>query len=56
MVGEVVHQVPNAGYVLVFLQHRAGLLGVLTSILALMLCWSLFFGKPSGGGSAHRTA
>ena len=55
VVGEVIQQIPNAGFVLVFLQQPGGLLGVLTSIIALMLCWSLFFGKPSGG-LTHRTA
>jgi signal peptidase I len=55
VVGEVVQQIPNAGYVLVFLQQPGGLLGILTSILALMLCWSLFFGQSSEG-PAHRTA
>ena len=44
--GEVIHQIPNAGYVLVFLQQPGGVLGVLASIVALMLSWSLFFGKP----------
>ena len=47
VVGEVVQQIPNAGYALVFLQQPGGLLGVLTSIVALMLSWSLFFGKPA---------
>ncbi len=47
VVGEVIHQIPNAGYVLVFLQQPGGVLGVLTSIVALMLSWSLFFGKPA---------
>ena len=46
VVGEVIHQIPNAGYVLVFLQQPGGVLGLLTSIVALMLSWSLFFGKP----------
>ena len=47
VVGEVVQQIPNAGYVLVFLQQPGGLLGVLTAMIALMLSWSLFFGKPA---------
>ncbi len=47
MVGEVIHQIPNAGFVLVFLQQPGGLPGVLTSIVALMLSWSLFFGRPT---------
>ncbi len=45
--GEVIHQIPNAGFVLVFLQQPGGLTGVLTSIVALMLSWSLFFGRPT---------
>ncbi len=44
VVGEVVSQIPKAGYVLVFLQQPGGLLGVLTALIALMLSWSLFFG------------
>ena len=40
-------QVPNAGYVLVFLQQPGGWLGVLTAMIALMLSWSMFFGKPA---------
>jgi hypothetical protein len=47
VVGEVVGQVPKAGYFLVFLQQPGGLLGVLTALVALMLSWSLFFGKPA---------
>jgi signal peptidase len=47
VVGEVVRQVPKAGYFLVFLQQPGGLLGVLTALVALMLSWSLFFGKPT---------
>jgi len=47
VVGEVIHRIPNAGFVLVFLQQPGGLPGVLTSIVALMLSWSLFFGRPA---------
>jgi signal peptidase len=47
VVGEVIQQIPNAGYALVFLQQPGGLAGVLTALIALMLSWSLFFGKPS---------
>ena len=47
VVGEVVQQIPNAGYALVFLQQPGGLLGVLTALIALMLSWSMFFGQPA---------
>jgi signal peptidase len=47
VVGEVVRQVPHAGYLVVFLRQPGGLLGVLTALVALMLSWSLFFGAPS---------
>ena len=47
VVGEVIGQVPHAGYLLVFLRQPGGLLGVLTSLVALMISWSLFFGSPS---------
>jgi signal peptidase len=45
VVGQVISQIPKAGYVLVFLQQPGGLLGVLTALIALMLSWSLFFGS-----------
>jgi signal peptidase I len=47
VVGEVVRQIPHAGYLLVFLRQPGGLLGVLTALVALMFSWSLFFGSPS---------
>jgi hypothetical protein len=47
VVGEVVQQIPKAGFALVFLQQPGGLLGVLTALVALMLSWTLFFGKPA---------
>jgi len=52
VVGEVVRQIPHAGYLLVFLRQPGGLLGVLTALVALMLSWSLFFGSASQGRGA----
>ena len=47
VVGEVVQQIPHAGYLLVFLRQPGGLMGMLTALVALMLAWSLFFGSPT---------
>ena len=52
VVGEVVRQVPHAGYLLVFLRQPGGLLGVLTALVALMFSWSMFFGAPSPARNA----
>ncbi len=46
----------HAGYLLVFLRQPGGLLGVLTSLVALMISWSLFFGSPSPVRGAHTLA
>ncbi len=56
VVGEVVRQIPHAGYVLVFLRQPGGLLGVLTALVALMLSWSMFFGSPSTRREAQDSA
>ncbi len=56
VVGEVVRQVPHAGYLLVFLRQPGGLLGLLTALTALMLAWSMFFGSSSTGRDASDQA
>jgi signal peptidase I len=41
--GVVAHYLPYMGYVVYYLSHRAGDLSVVTSLLALVLLWDLFF-------------
>lgn len=56
VVGEVVSEIPNAGYALVFLQQPGGLLGVLSALIALMFAWSFFFGSSSDEGHPRMSA
>ncbi len=46
--GRVIAGIPLAGYVVVYLQHPAGIASVITAVLALILLWELWFseGKP----------
>jgi signal peptidase len=43
VVGELAHDVPRAGYVLVYLSHWTGVLSVMTVLLSLWLAWGLCF-------------
>jgi signal peptidase len=51
VVGTKVATLPYTGYVLVYLQHPKGVTSVITTILALILLWQLFFppSKTSDG-------
>ena len=47
--GVVVHYLPDMGYVVYYLSHRAGDLSVVTALLGLVLLWDLFFAGMDSG-------
>jgi len=55
VVGSQLLALPHMGYLLVYLQHPQGISSVLTSLVALILLWQIFFPvtAPSGGRSAR---
>jgi signal peptidase len=46
--GRTILSLPRFGYVVVFFKQPAGVASVVTTVAALMLLWSLFFGATEG--------
>ncbi len=47
--GTVLGGIPLAGYVVVYLQHPAGVASVVTALIAIMLLWGLWFPAREAG-------
>lgn len=43
IVGELAHDIPMGGYVLVYLSHWTGVLSVMMVVITLVLAWGMFF-------------